>query len=127
MAVPGVGPLTAFTFISVVDDPGRFRSSKRVGAHFGLTPKKHQPGETNIIGGITKARGRMVRSMLYEAAQAMLTRTQSVSRLRGVGAASGLSAAQSTLVLSSVCAFVMGPVSRIVLVNTNGGSSPIET
>ena len=85
MTVPGVGPLTALTFTSAVDDPGRFGSSKRVGAHFGLTPKKHQSGETDITGGITKAGDGMVRSMLYEAAQAMLTRTQSFSRLRAWG------------------------------------------
>ena len=75
MTVPGVGPLTALTFMSAVDDPGRFRSSKRLGAHFGLTPKKHQSGETDITCGITKAGDGMVRSMLYEAAQSMLTRT----------------------------------------------------
>ena len=63
MTVPGVGPLTALTFTSAVDDPGRFRSSKRVGAHFGLTPKKHQSGETDITGGITKAGDAMVRSI----------------------------------------------------------------
>jgi hypothetical protein len=44
MTMPGVGPLTALTYTSAVDDSGRFRSSKRVGAHFGLTPKKHQSG-----------------------------------------------------------------------------------
>ena len=85
MTVPGVGALTALTFTSAVDDPSRFRSSKQVGAHFGLTPKKHQSGETDITGGITKAGDAMTRSMLYEAAQAMLTRTQSFSRLRAWG------------------------------------------
>jgi len=40
MTVPGVGPLVAVTFTATVDDPGRFTSSKAVGAHFGLTPKK---------------------------------------------------------------------------------------
>jgi len=85
MTVPGVGPLTALTFMSAVDDPGRSRSSKRVGAHFGLTPKKHQSRETDIIGGITKAGDGMARSMLYEAAKAMLTRTQSLSRLKAWG------------------------------------------
>ena len=85
MTVPGVGPLTALTFTSAVDDPGRFRSSKRVGAHFGLAPKKHQSGEMDVTGGITKCGDGMVRSMLYEAAQAMLTRTQRFSRLRAWG------------------------------------------
>ena len=36
--VPGVGALTALTFKTAVDDPTRFTSSKRLGAHFGLTP-----------------------------------------------------------------------------------------
>ena len=41
MSVPGVGPLAAVTFTATVDDPARFTSSKAVGAHFGLTPKKY--------------------------------------------------------------------------------------
>ena len=85
MTVPGIGSLTALTFTSAVDGPGRFPSSKQVGAHFGLTPKKHQSGETDITGGITRTGDAMTRSMLDEAAQAMLTRTQSVSRLRPWG------------------------------------------
>ena len=34
--------------------PGRFRSSKAVGAHFGLTPKRYQSGETDVTGRISK-------------------------------------------------------------------------
>src|SRR5215469_10089875 len=41
MTAPGVGPIVGLTYASAVDDPGRFRSSKAVGAHFGLTPKKY--------------------------------------------------------------------------------------
>ena len=44
MTVPGVGALVAVTFTSAVDDPARFRRSRAVGAHFGLTPKKYQSG-----------------------------------------------------------------------------------
>ena len=36
MTVPGVGPLTALAFRATVDQPGRFRRSRDVGAHFGL-------------------------------------------------------------------------------------------
>jgi transposase len=74
MTVPGVGALTALTFKVTVDDPGRFTSSKAVGPHFGLTPKKYQSGETDITGAITKTGDAMVRGALYEAAQVMLTR-----------------------------------------------------
>src|ERR687885_1680243 len=57
MSVPGVGALVAVTFSSAIDDPARFRRSRDVGAHFGLTPKKYQSGETDVTGGISKAGG----------------------------------------------------------------------
>lgn len=82
MTVPGVGALTALTFKSGVDDPHRFASSKTVGAHFGLTPKKYQSGETDITGSISRVGDAMVRSALYEAAQVMLTRVGKFSTLK---------------------------------------------
>ncbi len=82
MTVPGVGALTALTFKVAVDDPGRFTSSKAVGPHFGLTPKKYQSGETDITGAITKTGDAMVRGALYEAAQVMLTRVKGFSTLK---------------------------------------------
>ena len=75
MTVPGVGALVAITFKTAVDDPARFRTAKAVGAHFGLTPKRYQSGETDVTGGISKVGDAMVRTALYEAANAMLTRT----------------------------------------------------
>jgi len=35
MSVPGVGPVTAFSFKAGVDDPSRSKSSRTVAAHFG--------------------------------------------------------------------------------------------
>jgi len=43
-AFPGVGPVAALTFKAAIDDPVRFRKSKLVGAHFGLTPRREQSG-----------------------------------------------------------------------------------
>jgi transposase len=82
MSVPGVGALVAITFASAVDDPARFRRSRAVGAHFGLTPKRHQSGETDVTGGISKAGDAMVRTALYEAANVMLTRAGKFSTLK---------------------------------------------
>ena len=42
MTAPGVGPMTALAFKAAVDDPTRFESSRIVGAHFGLTPRRFQ-------------------------------------------------------------------------------------
>jgi transposase len=85
MTVPGVGALVAVTFSSAVDDPARFRRSRAVGAHFGLTPKKYQSGETDVTGGISKAGDAMVRTALYEAANVMLTRAGKFSTLKRWG------------------------------------------
>jgi transposase len=82
MTVPGVGALVAVAFRTAVDDPGRFRTAKAVGAHFGLTPKRYRSGETDVSGGIGKVGDATVRTALYEAANAMLTRTARVSGLK---------------------------------------------
>ena len=81
MTVPGVGALVALTFKTAVDDPERFRRAKAVGAHFGLTPKRYQSGETDVSGGISKVGDASVRTALYEAANAMLTRVSGISAL----------------------------------------------
>jgi transposase len=100
MTVPGVGALVAVTFTTAVDDPARFRRSRAVGAHFGLTPKRYQSGETDVTGGISKVGDAMVRTALYEAANVMLTRSGKFSALKrwalgaGGGAAPGHAAGQ---------------------------------
>ena len=82
MSVPGVGAIVAITFKSGVDDPTRFRRSRDVGPHFGLTPRKYQSGELDVTGSISKVGDRMVRTALYEAANVMLTRTVRFSGLK---------------------------------------------
>jgi transposase len=74
MSTPSVGPIVALTYASAIDDPGRFKSSKLVGAHFGLTPKKYQSGQTDYTGRISKIGDASVRTALYEAAHIMLTK-----------------------------------------------------
>ena len=82
MTVPGIGPVVALTYRATVDVPARFRNSKAVGAVFGLTPSKYQSGEINRTGAISKYGDEMMRVMLYEAAQVMLTRTNKWSWLK---------------------------------------------
>jgi transposase len=82
MSAPGVGAIVALTFVAAIDDPARFRSSKAVGAHFGLTPKKYQSGETDVTGRISKIGDAGVRTMLYEAANVILTKPVKGSLLK---------------------------------------------
>jgi transposase len=74
MTTPAVGPIVALTYASAIDDPARFQSSKAAGAHFGLTPKKYQSGETDVTGRISKIGDAAVREALYQAAHVMLTK-----------------------------------------------------
>lgn len=48
MTMPGIGPFSALTFPSTVDDPRQFLHSQSVGAYLGLTPRRYQSGE--LIG-----------------------------------------------------------------------------
>ena len=82
MSAPGVGAIVALTYVSAIDDPCRFTSSKRVGAHFGLTPKKYQSGQIDIDGRISKIGDASVRTALYEAAHVILTRPVKGSGLK---------------------------------------------
>ena len=74
MTMPGVGPVVALTFVSAIDDPGRFRRSRDVGPWVGLTPGRNQSGERDIVGAITKAGDAGLRTALYQAATVMLNR-----------------------------------------------------
>jgi transposase len=73
MTAPGVGPVVALTYRACVDNPARFGRSKCVGAHYGLTPRLYQSGETARIGRVSKCGDAMMRAALYEAAFVLLT------------------------------------------------------
>ena len=75
MTVPGVGAITALTFKAAVDDPERFKRSRTVAAHFGLTPRRFQSGELDNPGQISKAGDPDVRCALYVAAHSLVVRS----------------------------------------------------
>jgi transposase len=76
MTVPGVGPVVALAYISVIDDPKRFTHARDVGAYLGLTPKRYQSGEVDLAGRISKCGDGFARTCLYEAAGVLLTRVE---------------------------------------------------
>ncbi len=85
MGVPGVGPITALAFRATIDRPDRFRRSRDVGAHLGLTPARYQSGETDIQGKISRCGDELARTALYEAAHVLLLRSRKWSSLRAWG------------------------------------------
>lgn len=82
MTVPGVGPLTALAFTAAIDDPTRFRRSRDLGAYFGLVPRRYQSGESDYSSSISKVGDRRVRTLLYEAANVLLTRYRGPLKLK---------------------------------------------
>lgn len=101
MTVPGVGPITALAFRATVDQAERFRRSRDVGAHFGLTPRRYQSGEVDRSGAISKAGDALTRHALFEAATSMLVHATKPSALRswalGVARRRGLQKARVAL------------------------------
>jgi transposase len=85
MTIPGIGPLTAIAFTTVIDDPSKFAKSSSVGAYLGLTPRRYQSGETDYNGGISKCGDSLVRAYLFEAATTLLTRVEQWSALKAWG------------------------------------------
>lgn len=85
MTVPGVGAGTALAFVTALDDPSRFARSSSVGAYLGLTSRRRQSGEMNISGRISKWGDEIARHFLYEAANALLTRTRRWSPIKAWG------------------------------------------
>ncbi|MEW9612451.1 IS110 family transposase [Shinella sp. S4-D37] len=83
MSIPGVGVQTAAAFAAAIDEVGRFRQSRTAGAYFGLVPRRHQSGEIDWTGRITKQGDSMVRKLLYEAANSILTRSRGSFALKG--------------------------------------------
>lgn len=70
--VPGVGTLTALTFVTTIADPGRFVKSRAVGAFLDLRPRQQLSGGQNPQLGITKAGDVYLRKLLAQSAHCLL-------------------------------------------------------
>ena len=82
MSIPGIGVVTASSFIAAIEDPANFAKSRSVGAWTGLTTRRYQSGEVGYAGHISRRGDNHLRSLLYEAAMVILTRTAAESALR---------------------------------------------
>ncbi|SDL55568.1 Transposase IS116/IS110/IS902 family protein [Mesorhizobium muleiense] len=82
MTISGVGPVVALAYTAPIDIPQRFRNSKTVGSILGLAPALNQSGESHRAGRVSLCDDGMMRPLLYEAAQVMLTRVKKWSWLK---------------------------------------------
>jgi len=77
MTIPGVGAVSAVTYVATIDTPDRFAKSRSVGAYIGLTSRRYQSGDVDYGGRISRRGDRMLRTVLYEAANSLLCRVKS--------------------------------------------------
>lgn len=68
-SVPGIGLITAASFIAVVGDPTRFPDSNHLVSYLGLAPSMYDTGDMERHGHITKAGSPYMRALLCEIAQ----------------------------------------------------------
>jgi len=85
MTIPGVGAATAAAFVATVDEPNRFADGEKLASYLGLVPSIYQSGETEYRGRITKSGDRLLRWLLVEAANVLLTRSNTVCDLKTWG------------------------------------------
>lgn len=68
MTIPGVGPVTALTFIAAVDRVERFERTHHLQSYLGLTPGENSSSERERRTAITKAGSTSVRRTIIQAA-----------------------------------------------------------
>jgi transposase len=86
LTIPGVGPLTALTFVLLLNnDKRKFSRSRNLGCYFGLCPKQRDSGQHVSQLGITKAGDTLMRKLAVQCAHFMLGRFGKDSALRRWG------------------------------------------
>jgi transposase len=72
VSIPGVGITTAMAFLAYCGDGSRFRDGRQVAYYTGITPRVDNSGETVRLGNITKRGCTAIRSVIVQAAWAVV-------------------------------------------------------
>jgi transposase len=79
---PGVGPIVAASFVSVIDDAKRFTSAHHVQSYLGLVPSEDSSGGKRRLGAITKKGNKYMRALLVQSAWTILRKTDANDPLK---------------------------------------------
>lgn len=96
-SIPGVGRLTAMTFVLTLGRAGRFAHSRDVAGFLGLRPKQRQSGARDPQLSISKAGDPYLRKLLVQCAHHILGHYGRDSALRQWGLAKGEGGKKATL------------------------------
>lgn len=76
LGLPGVGPIAASVFASVVGDGTAFGCGRDVAASLGLVPRQHSSGGKNLLLGISKRGDKYLRTLLIHGARSAVHHAQ---------------------------------------------------
>lgn len=116
--MPGIGKLTALTYVLTLGGRERFTKSREAGAYLGLRPKQRQSGERDPELGIAKNGDSYLRSLLVECAHHVLSRgPDSTLKRWGLGLSTGGTRARKRALVavaanSPFCCIVCGPAEK---------------
>lgn len=68
VGIPGIGPITAMTIISELENIQRFKSLDKLCSYIGLVPTTSSSGDTEKTGNVTPRANRLLRSVMIESA-----------------------------------------------------------
>ena len=85
LTAPGVGTITALAYVAAVERPDVFKNGRAVSAWVGLTPARYQSGQIDYVGRISRQGDVHLRTYLFEAANAVLTRSRGDTALKRWG------------------------------------------
>ncbi|MBP5754076.1 MAG: IS110 family transposase [Treponema sp.] len=94
MTVPGIGPITALSYVAYIGDVKRFENAHQVSNFIGFVPKVDCSCTINRLGHITKQGNSLLRSLLVQAAwscvrskngAALREKYNYMSAVRGIG------------------------------------------
>jgi transposase len=96
-SLPGVGKLTAVSFVLTLGRPERFAHSRDVAGFLGLRPKQRQSGARDPQLGISKSGDPYLRKLLVQCAHHILGHWGTDSALRRWGLAKGEGGSKATM------------------------------
>lgn len=85
LQVPGVGPITALSYVLTLEDPNRFTKSRDVGCYLGLTPRRDQSGKCDKQLPITKSGDKALRCLLVNCVTYILKESSPDCELKRFG------------------------------------------
>jgi len=79
---PGVGPIVAASFVSVIDEAKRFTSAHHVQSYLGLVPSEDSSGGKRRLGAISKKGNKYMRALLMQSAWTIIRNSDPNDPLR---------------------------------------------